>query len=441
LSPESTPEDWLRAIEDCASSVSITTVVGSPHSGKSTFSRRLVNRHLTGQGKSAKPASAVCYLDLDHSKPEYTPHGQISLVTVKDLNLGPSFTHPSTLPGSQGPETIRAHAIPSHLANYKEYYRSCAEDLFLTYKSLQSRSSAPLPLIINTPAHLYTSDFDILIDLLARCKPHHIIHLSDTAAIDSETATKPHTLQTTSAHYRSTVHELTAQFPTTTPLRSEAELRAMHMQSYFHLKSRQVTYSPTVAMTTWNSQPVSHLAPWEFQYRETPSRTQDFAGFISYAEPVEPSSLFDALNGSVVQIIESTSSAIPSPYTALPRTSKHQIPYFAKDERTGMVEPLNPKTTRFVCTALVRGFDVQRGVVQVLVPRTHEEVLYNVVPERTVMVGGCCEMPEWAYVEDAYAAVGQIPGGRKDAPWVEEKSIMEEMGYLNTVRRVRKFQS
>ena len=186
---------------------------------------------------------------------------------------------------------------------------------------------------------------------------------------------------------------------------------------------------------------MSHLVPWDFQYRETPSRTQDFAGFISYAEPIEPSSLLHALNGSIVQIIESTSSAIPSPYTTLPRTSKHQIPYFAKDERMGMVEPLDPKTTRFVCTALVRGFDAVRGVVQVLVPRTHEEVLYNIVPERTVMVGGCCEMPEWAYVEDAYAAKREMQGVRKDMPWVEDKTAMENMGYMNTVRRVRKFQT
>jgi polynucleotide 5'-hydroxyl-kinase GRC3/NOL9 len=447
LSPEISSEDWLRTIEDCASGPSVISIVGPSTSGKSTFAKRLLNRYLTGQGKSALPVRAVCYLDLDFEKPEYAPHGQICLVKIGTLNLGPSFTHPATVPLLQKSEyngIICAYPVPTHFANYKKYYRTCAEDLFLTYKNLRSQDPS-LSLIINTPGSLYTQHFEILSDLLARFKPHHTVHLGDLQAIDTEIATRLHSLQILSSQHRSTLHEITAQVPISAPMRSESELRAMHMQSYFHLRGRSNNQPDTLA---WNASPMSHLVPWEFCYQETREQTQDFVGFAMYSEPLEESSLMHALNGSVVQIIESTSSAIPTPFSDLSRTTKYQIPYFPKSHRTGMVEPLDPKTSKLVCTALVRGLDLKRRVVQVLVPKTHEVLLYNLVAERTVFVGGCCKQPEWAYLEDAYAThdtakITQLPAevDMTNIPWVREKSLIEDMGYLNTVRRVRKFQT
>jgi polynucleotide 5'-hydroxyl-kinase GRC3/NOL9 len=380
-----------------------------------------LNRYLTGQGKSARPAPAVCYLDLDPAKPGYTPPGQMSLTVVKSLNLGPAFTHPASspsMPRSEGNTTIRSHAIPSNLANYGDYYRACAEDLFLTYKTLRSRDPT-LPLIINTPGSLHSTHMDILADLLARFKPHHAVHLGDTQAIDTEQATKLHAVQTIVSQSRGTIHEITAQSPIVTPMRTDAQLRAMHMQSYFHAKTA----------ATWNTRPLTTLVPWEFCFEDTPERAQDFVSFAMYAEPIEPSSLIHALNGSIVQIVESTSSAIQA---SLARTKRYRIPYFEKSEQTGMLESLDPKTSKVVCTALVRGFDPERRVVQVLVPKSHEGLLYTLAPERTVFVGGCCDAPEWAYVEE---------GTGVDVPWVEDEGVVDAMGYLNTVRRVRKFQT
>ena len=437
LRPEVIPEDWLRATEDCTSSPSITIVTGSPSSGKSTFARRLVNRSLTGLGKNAPSVPAVCYMDLDPKRQEHAPGGQISLVIVRDLTLSPSFTHPSIVPESGDAtrnEIIRSHPVPMNFANYAEYYQSCVEDLFLAYRNLCSRDSS-LPLVIDTPGFLYTSHFDIISTLLTMLKPHNIVHLGDTQAYDTETAAILHLLQTTASQYRSTVQEITAQQPQSTPIRTDTELNAMQMQSYFHLKSSS-TNPDLPQVLSWTSDSLSHLIPWEFCYEETSERTQDIVGFAMYSEPIEPVSLLHALNGSIIQIIQSTSSIVPTPYTSLPRTGKQGIPYFQESERTGMVEPLDSRTTRLVCTAMIRGFDPERRVVQVLVPKTHEALLYNLAPERTVFVGGCCDAPEWAFVEDAYAAEEA-----STLPWVENESTMEEMGYLNTVRRVRKFQT
>ncbi|KAF2827680.1 hypothetical protein CC86DRAFT_381660 [Ophiobolus disseminans] len=442
LRPETTSEDWLRVIEECASDPSVIIVLGPSTSGKSTFARRLLNRHLTGQGKSSRPVPAVCYLSLDPIKPEYTPLGQISLTVVRSLNLGPAFTHPAAYMGSSGSDcvqTVRSHAVSANFVNHQDHYRACAEDLFLAYKNLRARDPL-LPLIINMSSYLYGTDVAFLTELLTRFKPHHAVHLEDTQAINIEQAAKLHAIQTAISQYRGTIHEITAHVPASVPMRTNAELRAMHMQSYFHLRKISTGDDSTLA---WTPDPLSSMVPWEFCFEETFERMQDFVGFAMYSEPVEPASLAHALNGSIVQIVESTSSAIPTPFTSLPRTNKYHIPYFEKADRTGLVEPLDPKTSKIVCTALIRGFDPEKRVVQIFVPKTHEALLYNLVPERTVFVGGCCESPEWAYLEDAYAgsatATGMNDGDRR--PWVEGMGDMDDMGYLNTVRRVRKFQT
>lgn len=433
LRPEVTPEDWLRAVEDCTGSPSITLVTGSSSSGKSTYARRLVNRSLTGLGKTAPSVPAVCYMDLDFRKQEYAPGGQISLVVVRELNLGPSFTHPSVIPGSREATTeiIRAHPIPTNFANYAEYYQSCVEDLFLAYKSIHSRDTS-LPLVIDTPDFLYTSEIEILCKFLTRLKPHNIVVLHDTRAIDTETAARLHLLQTSASQYHGTVHDITAQKPLSVSMRTENELCAMQMQSYFHLKSSSVSADQPQTLS-WTPEPLSHLIPWEFCYEDTAERCQDLAAFALYSEPVEPSSLLHALNGSVVQIIQTTSSAVS---TSLPRTRRYGLPYLAESERTGMMEPLDPRTTGLVCTALIRGFNSEKRVVEVLVPKTHESLLYNLSPDRTVFVGGCCDVPEWAFLEDAY-----VKEATASPVWAEREDVIDSMGYMSTVRRVRRFQT
>jgi polynucleotide 5'-hydroxyl-kinase GRC3/NOL9 len=450
LSPEVTPEDWLRAIEDCTNTPSISLVTVPADSGKSTFCRRLLNRYLTGLGKNVRPVPAVCFLDLDPSKPEFTTSGQISLVVVRDVVIKPSFVHPATVPkgsSAKGNETIRAYPVPTSLLSYAEYYQSCAEELFMTYKNLQSHNK-PLPLVITVPGHLHTSRFDILERLLERFKPHNIVYACNPKAIDVDTAAKLHSIQTISSRSRGTVHTITAQAPLSTPIRTDTELQVMQTQSYFHLSWSRNKADGQEAFS-WNPDLLSTFVPWEFCYQETDENTQTFVGFALYTEPVEPASLLTALNGSIVQIVESTSSVIPSPYTGLPRTNKYGIPYFPKSARTAMVEPLDPRTSKLICSAMLRGFDLDRRVVQVLVPKIYEEFLHTLSPEKTVFVYGCCDSSEWVYLEDAYAKGKKFAHGEmkmsenmEDAlPWIEKESSMERMGYLNTLRRVRKFQT
>lgn len=393
-------------------------------------------------GKLKPGVAAVCFIDLDSSKPEYSPPGQISLVVVRQLKLGPNFTGPTTTPLQpevDQDETVRSHVIPIDLSNYEDYYRECVEDLYLAYKNLYSRDSS-LPLLINIPSFLYTTHFSLLEQLLARFKPQNIVHLGDTRTSETSTAEKLHALQINCKKHRSTLHEITAQPPTLPPLRSDTELRAMHTQSYFHLST-----PATASFPSWTPAPLSTHTPWEFTYRATPTHTQDFVGFLALTEPLPPTSLLHYLNGATIHILQSSSAQIPTPYTALPRTPKSQVPYFPSDERLGSTPPLDPRTTRVVCAALMRGIDPHRGVIQVLVPRALEALMRDLKADRTVFAVGCAETPGWAYVEDAYLGqyeeeVGERKVGSVEmGTWVEKEDTVEGMGYLGTVRRVRKF--
>lgn len=342
-------------------------------------------------------------------------------------------------------EIIRAHSLPIRgLSNYQEHFLACVEDLYSAYSNLQLQSHAT-PLIINTPGWLHNS-LDILLHILSHTKARYLVHLADLEAIDEENSAKLDALDTAARKCNGSISHISAQTPLPIPSRTDAELRSMQMLSYFHCTG---FLSSTPPDRTWNSKPLSHSTPWDFCYEETSDLKQSFIGFLNLAEWIEPSQLFTTLNGSVVQVVETSDSVIQHQYKALPRTHKYHIPYFPKSLH-GVVEPLNPNTSQLVCTALLRSWDPHNRTLQLVVPKTHEALLHGLVPEKTVFVFGCCETPDWAYMEDAYyeaaqrtkekATGGAILQDMDLPPWVERADEAEEWGYLNAVRRVRKFQ-
>jgi polynucleotide 5'-hydroxyl-kinase GRC3/NOL9 len=445
LAPELIPNDWTRQIEDCASSTSTTLITGPSSSGKSTFAKRLVNRYLTGLGKIAQAIPAVYYLELDASAPEYTPHGQISLVLVREVNLGPSFTHSSTVSAvSEGNEVIRSHPLPLRTSELDhDYFLSCVDDLFRTYLHRQQYAT-PIPLIVNTASWTYTADLDLLRRMLTQIKPRHIIHLTDLQAIDEDNSAKLDTLDILARKAGLTITHVSAQAPSINPSRTTSDLRAMQTLTYFHGIS-----------TLCNPTPLSHVTPWEFSYASTPTSTQSLLGFLNYGPHIDPSHLFTALNGALIHIIETHDPAIQikQPSTTLPRTSRYLIPYFPADA-DGSVPRLAPQSSRLICTALLRSWIPDQRVAQVLVPSSHEKLLQGLDAEKTVFVFGCAEHPEWAYAEDAYYALAQQSNGQLSQllqdqavldgidlpPWVATAKSIDGMGYLNVPRRTRKFQ-
>ncbi len=421
-------------------------VAGAPGSGKSVFARRLVNRSLTGLGKTAQSVPVAFLLDLDPDDQEYMPVGQVSLVAIKDIQLGPKFVHPAIIPGlenSSRNKLIRAHPVPRNWPLYMDFYCACVDDLFQTYNKL--RSQHPIaPLVIKTSGRLYTSNFDILSKFSSQIKPHNFAHLSSSLTADYEVTTKSQTFRAETAQYQGTYHEITAHKYTTNLIRSKDDLNLMQMQSYFHLSSRKRELNNRSALA-WACKPLSTIVPWEFCYQETSSRKQDIAGFVMYTEPVESASIVKILNGAIIHILTSNSPVVLDAYTKLPCNNKNRIPLIPKSEKYGDPGFLDPRTSEFRCIAMIRGFDLERNIVQVLVPNTHEGLLRSLLPEQTVFTYGCCNTPEWAFSEDKHAAMASrsnqpsILKGDK-CMWVEEQIFADQMGYLNTLRRVRKFQ-
>ncbi|KAL5395964.1 hypothetical protein PMIN04_006414 [Paraphaeosphaeria minitans] len=449
LVPEQAPEDWLRSIDDISTASSTTFIVGGPACGKSTFAKRLLNRYLTGFGKTAKSVPAVCYLDLDPSSPEYTPHGQISITIVRELNLGPAFTHPTTIPDRPGSNTtIAAHVLPHQdLTNYEDHFTACATHLFQTYRNL--RVDAPtLPLIINTPGFLYTAHFPLITALLNATKPSHIVHLYAKPSMPPATAENLHTLTLLARKASATLHELSAQHAVIPAPRTPPELRAMHMTSYFHL----VSLSASSSQPIYTPAPLTTLTPWTLAYTPSPSQTQDILALLPLHDQHVPArTLLTALNGSILHVVRTTSAPVAPPR----RTPQTDIPYYEPDPETHLPPLLRPAATHTVCTALLVGVDPRAHHLHVLVPAPFEHRLFGLEAETTVLVAGCADTPEWAYVEGAYAGVAQrrrelgsraqlagvevLGEGVERGPWVVDGKVVEGMGYAGAVRRVRRF--
>jgi polynucleotide 5'-hydroxyl-kinase GRC3/NOL9 len=445
--PEIVSDDWTSQIEECTRSPSITFVIGKPSSGKSTFVRRLLNRYLTGLGKLAKAIPSVYLLDLNGNKPAYSPHGQVSLVLVREVGLGPEFTHSASIPQAfQTNEIIRAHSTPGRsILNFPEHFVACTEDLFHKCAILRQQNPS-IPLVVNLPGWLYANSFNTIIQLISQLRPQRVVNLTDLESIDEGNAAKLDALDDVARKSGIQVSHISAQPAYIDPSRTQSELKDMQMLSHFHCTGLNNSDPP---QRTYSAKPLSFTTPWEFYYEKTPKSQQTFVGFLMLSEWIDPSQIMAVLNGSIIQIVETFDASILSRFENLPRAKNSRIPFFEKGEKGG-AHPLDPGTSRLVCTALLRGFDPTNRVAQVVVPKPYECLLGDLKPERTVFVFGCCEHPEWAYKEDAYYRTSEqtkeVHLGERIAvetmtpPWVHKASAMEEMGYLNTVRRVRKFQ-
>ncbi|KAF2466667.1 uncharacterized protein BDR25DRAFT_345282 [Lindgomyces ingoldianus] len=447
--PAIIPDGWTSRIENCTEPSATTMIIGPSSSGKSAFAKQLLNRYLTGFGKRSQALSSVFYLDLDPSKPEFTPHGQISLVHVREVNLGPSFTHPAPIPGSSSDamnELVRAHPLPirGYLGD-QEHFLACFEDLFQTYVNLRQQTPFA-PLVIDTLGLDLTSNKDLLLKIIARIRLRYLIYVESPFFIAENTSNEFKELSTVATQKGTTLLSVEPLKLLDAPTRTNSEIRSMQMLSYFHCNGFTNSSSP---QRTYSSKPCSFMKPWDFCYEETATSRQGFIGFLTLCEWIPPSELLTALNGSLIQIVETEDPNIQKAFHNLPRTGKFRIPYFNKS-KNGSVEPPDPRTSRLVCTALIRGFDPERRVAQVLVPKTHEVLMYGLKPEKTIFVFGCCEFPEWAYMEDAYYDLWQQGGENAEnvdvgkigidlPPWVATAQKIEALGSLNTVRRVRKF--
>ncbi|BGP27310.1 Polynucleotide 5'-hydroxyl-kinase grc3 [Rhodotorula toruloides] len=311
----------------------VAVVEGPKRVGKSTFAKMLVNELLERYEK-------VAYLDTDLGQPEFTPPGFVSLSVVSEPILGPAFTHlsqpvsshylGSTSPASDPSGYLAAcGALLSTYALAVEYpsldetppsrrqrRNRTADDSTRTASSTRYRER--IPLVINTQGWVKGLGADLLAKLKAESQPSHIFSFVETlenvssAFEDAAIAPAAYSIVPPSADAPHFLASLPPVPPS--PLESKwsaVDLRTLSLVSYFHSL-------PAVRTPAWDfSTPLIGLAPYEFDWRA--ERGQVAQVHVVEGADVAYEHVLHALNGSVVALVQETSSAAsvlarPFPY-------------------------------------------------------------------------------------------------------------------------------
>ncbi|KAG8379053.1 hypothetical protein BUALT_Bualt07G0048300 [Buddleja alternifolia] len=171
------PEEWSNAAEAIACSLvasPIAFVCGPKNSGKTTFSRHLVNVLLQRHKK-------VAYLDTDVGQTEFTLPGLLSLTVIDKIT--PDLTIPclktpercfffGDISSKRDPTTYLAY-ISALYDHYLKEYRSNSKT--------ENQDSTAMPLVINTPGWVKGIGYEILVNMLNYMSPTHVLKIRISA--------------------------------------------------------------------------------------------------------------------------------------------------------------------------------------------------------------------------------------------------------------------
>lgn len=420
-------------------------VTGPKSSGKSTFGRLLTNNLLTyySTGSKRKHAHGIAVLDLDPGQPEYCVAGQIGLVHVTEPILGPSFCRP--LPGS-GVNILRSHTLASMSpASDTSLYIVAANDLFNHYRNRLGNC----PLVINTAGWVQGIGLDLLTSLVDSLRPTELVYMAP-GPVDIVRSLQESMQQGSFTQLPSQTTQNTS--------RTAGQLRTMQTMSYFHAESKSKPGNTPNVHTTWSLYPLTMAAPWQIRY-SGPSR--GIMGIMCYGYQTPPGLLADAINGTVLAVVEiespmafryglsedameldSSHESQPSPGSQSPTTvaTPEGLPFI------NVATTLDPKYSQTIGLALVRGIDVDNSNIQMLTPISEDQI--EEVHEKRgqiVLVSGKFDPPSWAYTEDLYygsrtESTGENGSGNVieveddeelNTPFIEEEQ-QEEVNLVST---------
>uniref|UniRef100_A0ACD5VVI2 Uncharacterized protein n=1 Tax=Avena sativa TaxID=4498 RepID=A0ACD5VVI2_AVESA len=160
------PPDWSSATTSISSELSppVVLVCGPANSGKSTFSRLLLNSLLPRYGR-------VGYLDTDVGQPEFSPPGCLSIHVVDETIADPRY------PVLREAERCYFYGDVSSKRDPQTYLNS----VFLLYTYFVEKYRCPgsqvLPLIVNTPGWVKGTGFDMLVEMLRYICPTIVVQI------------------------------------------------------------------------------------------------------------------------------------------------------------------------------------------------------------------------------------------------------------------------
>ncbi|KAA8647215.1 hypothetical protein EYZ11_012039 [Aspergillus tanneri] len=420
-------------------------ICGPKSSGKSTFSRYLLN-HLLSPAPQTETnyfnTDGIAFLDLDPGQPEFSPMGQVYLAHLRSPVFGPPFTHPS-LDDSQTGTIIRAHHIGATSPKEDpDHYMRAAMDLMDRYRALLA--SYPLcPLIINYPGWIFGLGLEVATWLVRSLGLSDVVYMSEKGPAE---VIEP--LGQAAQEAMVTLTTLPSQ-PTDFVSRSSAQLRSMQMQSYFHMG-----HAGEIGNPLWLQQPISHIRPFQVSYA---GPKQGIRSIMVMGSQINPLLLHEVLDGAVVGVVSvesprailghtdgstSTNSTPAAPNaddsemesgsesdadinmddsadalqekhasesidadieSNITRTPNEDLPYLFVG--AGSCNPLDPRTSHCLGLALVRSIDVSSRKLELVTPIAGSKIC-NALEHGygIVLVRGQLDNPNWAISEDYYAA-------------------------------------
>ncbi|OAA59169.1 RNA processing protein [Niveomyces insectorum RCEF 264] len=463
------PPEWNKLLAELSmgarpgprSGQPVFFVCGPKSSGKSTFSRILTNRLLTdndGSGTktghkqsttSRRTPPGVAVLDLDPGQPEYGPPGTVSLLHIHEPNLSPPFCHPYVPgefdksngggSGGGGNRVVRSHALMAvSSAADPEHYLDCVMDLFAVYqRDLRRRCG----LVVNTPGWVQGTGLDILRELVAGMRPARVIYMSQDGPEDTV-----HGLR--SAYEHVPLVELPSQPGEYAP-RTAAHLRTMQTASYFHVQTDGCTPAPpdkappskSINAThplSWDATPLTAMRPWVVPYTGPDS---GILGVMCYDHQPSADLLADAINGTVISIVAIEHAAAFRTNMDVAKEGgirSHLPPIVRSPEGIPVLQnpfgdSLDPRFSRALGAALVRGIDAARGELQLLTPLPAAAAIDDVLRHDglgVALVSGKLDLPTWAYTEELYA---QRSGADDDN---DSSNINNKRDYKNVDKEV-----
>lgn len=173
------PQEWSDAADSIAydsttSPPPIAFICGAKNSGKTTFSRHLLNILLHRYKR-------VAYLDTDVGQPEFTPPGFLSLTIVDKL------TPDLTIPCLKTPERsfffgdVSSKRDPTAYLTYISTLYDHYKKEYCTSNNTEGSNKTELPLVVNTPGWVKGVGYDLLVNMLKYIAPTHVVKINISA--------------------------------------------------------------------------------------------------------------------------------------------------------------------------------------------------------------------------------------------------------------------
>ncbi|KAG4303731.1 hypothetical protein PCK1_000249 [Pneumocystis canis] len=369
------PESWASTINDIyLSSFGKETirivVCGQKSSGKSTFTKNLMNKFLTGRYNGNRIIKKIHYIETDLSQPEFSPYGIISSHSIEEPVINPSFTH-CTLPS-----LLKAHFFGSTSPqDNPEHFLLCINDMIHNCRK-------NIPTIINTPGWTKGIGLELLNKIVNLSNCTHIIYIGSKAnieAFDIKLIFSPSIdffILPSAREFLNTYGTLKI---------NATDLRTLSIISYFH----SINISENNYHIDWKFNPcLLNMKPWIVKY-DGDSSGIDAISILNAI--IDPDDFYYAINGTIMALvaIDTIEKNDKNTWEFYITKSKDFLPILNLEKN-----PINPKLSHCLGLCILRGISKKSKELQILTP-INTSTLNNYLNsnKKLILIKGNLELP------------------------------------------------